>query len=163
MSPFEFYVCIFSLQPLKESPLECHLDAFRSCLSQMSVKKCLHLGCTGDGGILKTWWQLGKDRHTTVVHSVDIISFGLWKITMLWCCFLLRCALSLCCYSQSSHVSKRPGFSVHAGTVTNHTERDLDLPENSILRLALLEQIGVKGGYKVHHEGPCIKRDEVHR
>ena len=49
---------------------------------------------------------------------------------------------------------------MHAGTVTNHTERDLDLPENSILRLALLEQIGVKGGYKVHHEGPCIKRDE---
>ena len=27
----------------KESPLEC-LDAFRTCLSQMSVKKCLHLG-----------------------------------------------------------------------------------------------------------------------
>ena len=54
-SPLKFFVCIFLLQPLKESPLECHLDAFRSCLSQMSVKKCLHLGCTGDGGILKTW------------------------------------------------------------------------------------------------------------
>ena len=53
--PLKFFVCIFLLQPFKESPLECHLDAFRSCLSQMSVKKCLHLGCTGDGGILKTW------------------------------------------------------------------------------------------------------------
>ena len=57
---------IFEAVAIMESPLECHLDAFRSCLSQMSVKKCL----------------------------------------------------------------------------------DLDLPENSILRLALLEQIGVKGGYK---------------
>ena len=35
---------IKSLQAVpKESPLEC-LDAFRTCLSQMSVKKCLHLG-----------------------------------------------------------------------------------------------------------------------
>jgi len=32
---------------------------------------------------------------------------------------------------------------------TNLALRDLEQPENPILRLALLEQMGIKGGYKV--------------
>ena len=77
--------------------------------------------------------------------QIDSSWFGF--IDIYW--YLLNFIDIYCLYSDTFYSPSLPS-SWREQTVS----RDLEQPENPILRLALLEQMGIKGGYKVGHTAP---------